>query len=81
VLTGICLHICCVCHDITEWKRPAQVDGLLEGAVVVSGTTAVATVYYLGFVVVRLKRLLDESPCLQFTSECQRCCPPPRLNK
>ena len=59
--------------DITEWKRLGQVDGLLEGAVVVSGTTAVATVYYLGFVVVRLYRLLDESPWLQFPRECQRC--------
>jgi hypothetical protein len=26
------------------------------------------------------KRLLDESPWLQFTSECQRFEPPPRLN-
>jgi hypothetical protein len=30
---------------------------------------------------VSLKRLLDESPWLQVTSECQRFGPPPRLNK
>jgi hypothetical protein len=30
---------------------------------------------------VSLNRLLDESPWLQFTSECQRLWPPPRLNK
>jgi hypothetical protein len=30
---------------------------------------------------VSLKRLLDESPWLQFTSKCQRFGPPPRLNK
>jgi hypothetical protein len=29
---------------------------------------------------VSLKRLLDESPWLQFTSDCQRFGPPPRLN-
>eukprot|EP01049_Picozoa_sp_SAG25_P000897 SAG25_NODE_33_length_20262_cov_33.203293_25_plen_101_part_00 len=30
---------------------------------------------------VSLKRLLDESPWLQYTSECQRFGPPPCLNK
>eukprot|EP01047_Picozoa_sp_COSAG01_P050733 COSAG01_NODE_5158_length_4445_cov_12.910953_6_plen_318_part_00 len=39
-----------------------------------------ATLLNAGLTGVSLKRLLDESPWLQFRSECQRLCPPPRLD-
>jgi alpha-galactosidase len=64
------------------WAKP-QSGGSMAVLLVntAAGTTADLELRLSDYVDVSLKRQLNESPWLQFTSECQRFGTPPRLNK